>query len=163
MRQCEGKVQQAPDLTSLMHAPRGLKTPHAFYSTDLKWKTSPTARLPPFFFSTRLGWKKRALHTVPSLFSGLQPLVCGRSQFLKNLLEWLFYQQAGPLPSSSFWLVQEGGENKKTKQQGENVKKKEVQKEAEETAVGEVSWRFPAINFRLSRLLHLRRTRARGG
>lgn len=60
-----------------------------------------------------------------------------------------------------------GGENGKTKQQGGTPKKgrnrKEEEKEAEETAVGEVSWRFPAINFRLSWLSHLRETRAGEG
>lgn len=60
-----------------------------------------------------------------------------------------------------------GGENGKTKQQGGTRKKgrnrEEKKKEAEETAVGEVSWRFPAINFRLSWLSHLRETRAGEG
>lgn len=115
-------------------------------------------------FQQDLGWKKEPSLQNPPPFRPPTTCLWRKQIFLwKFFLEWLFYQQAGPWPSSFFWLVQEREENKKTKQQGGNGKKGEVQKEAEETAVGEVSWRFPAINFRLSRLPHLKRIRARGG
>lgn len=97
------------------------------------------------------------LHFLPALSHLLEE----KANFWKNSQSFFFPNQ--PVPSSPTFFYREGEtkrQREKTQMRENMVKRDDKKKGTLETAVGEVSWRFPAINFSPSQLAHLKQIRA---
>lgn len=106
------------------------------------------------------------LLSFPHSFPGRSHLLEEKANFWKH--SWSCCSLFSPINQHVRSLFsdteEEGKKSKELKSEGETwLKERRRKKGSLETAVGEVSWRFPAINFSPRRLAHLKQTRAGAG
>lgn len=134
---------------------RGAKISGRFSRVDCRWKTCLTTSFSSSSFQLGWGWggvgaEKLRCPPPPTIPSALWSFVCEKSQFLENLLEWLFYQHAGPFPKSRSgpfaWseVCRVGGQENKTRR-GKMARKGRKRKRMKRQLLGRVCGAFQPL------------------